>query len=85
MDDVNIVRPLAGCSRHASDPLAGDKLGRVGSTAVVYCEANFGKIDGKTANGLVRHSETYDILSVIDSEKAGLDSGLVLGHDVARD
>ena len=24
------------------------------ATAVVYCEANFGAIDGKTANGLVR-------------------------------
>ncbi len=49
-----------------------------GATAIVYCEANFGAIDGKTANGLVRHSERYEILSVIDSEKAGLDSGVVL-------
>ena len=47
-------------------------------TAVVYCEANFGAMDGKTANGLVRHSEKYKILSVIDSTKAGLDSGTVL-------
>ena len=47
-------------------------------TAVVYCEANFGAIDGKTANGLVRHSERYKVLAVIDSEKAGLDSGTVL-------
>lgn len=47
-------------------------------TAVVYCEANFGKLDGKTANGLTRHSEKYKILSVIDSEKAGLDAGMVL-------
>ncbi len=51
----------------------------VRSTAVVYCEANFGAIDGKTANGLVRHSEKYEILSVIDSEKSGLDAGVVLG------
>lgn len=49
------------------------------ATAVVYCEANFGAVDGKTANGLVRHSEKYRILSVIDSEKAGLDAGEVLG------
>ena len=48
-------------------------------TAVVYCEANFGAIDGKTANGLVRHSELYEIVSVIDSEKAGLDAGVALG------
>jgi hypothetical protein len=38
------------------------------STAVVYCEANFGEIDGKTANGLIRRSEKYKILSVIDSK-----------------
>ena len=47
-------------------------------TAVVYCEANFGAMDGKTANGLVRHSEKYKILSVIDSTKAGQDSGTLL-------
>jgi uncharacterized NAD-dependent epimerase/dehydratase family protein len=50
-------------------------------TAVIYCEANFGGIDGKTANGLVRQSERYEILSVIDSEKAGLDAGAVLGEE----
>jgi len=47
-------------------------------TAVIYCEANFSKIDGKTANGLVRHSEKYKIISVIDSKMAGLDAGAVL-------
>ena len=30
-----------------------------GSTAIVYCEGQFGEQDGKTANGLVRHSEKY--------------------------
>ncbi len=59
-------------------------------TAVVYCEANFGGLDGKTANGLVRHSEMYEIVSVIDSEKAGLDAGMFLdaepnGIPVCRD
>ena len=49
-------------------------------TAIIYCEANFGAIDGKTANGLVRHSEKYVILSVIDSEKAGLDTGMLLDN-----
>lgn len=48
------------------------------STAIVYCEKNFAALDGKTANGLVRSSENYKILSVIDSEKAGLDAGNVL-------
>lgn len=47
-------------------------------TAIVYCEGNFAEIDGKTANGLVRHSEKYQILSIIDSTKAGMDAGLVL-------
>ncbi len=47
-------------------------------TAIVYCEGNFSKIDGKTANGLVRHSETYRILSVIDSSCSGKDSGQML-------
>jgi uncharacterized NAD-dependent epimerase/dehydratase family protein len=50
----------------------------VGSTAVVYCEGQFGEQDGKTANGLVRHSEKYDVVSVIDSRYAGADAGLVL-------
>jgi len=48
------------------------------ATAVVYCEGNFAKPDGKTANGLVRHSERYEIVSVIDSAQSGLDAGEVL-------
>ena len=47
-------------------------------TAIIYCEGNFGAIDGKTANGLVRNSDKYEILSVIDSQLAGQDTGLVL-------
>jgi uncharacterized NAD-dependent epimerase/dehydratase family protein len=47
-------------------------------TAVVYAEALFGTPDGKTANGLVRHSEKYEILAVIDSTKVGLDAGAYL-------
>jgi len=49
-----------------------------GRSAVVYCEGQFGEQDGKTANGLVRHSEKYDILSVIDSRQAGADTGTFL-------
>ena len=44
-------------------------------TAVVYCDNQFGKIDGKVANGLVRHSEKYEIVGIIDSSKVGLDAG----------
>ena len=50
----------------------------LGTTAVVYCEGQFGEQDGKTANGLVRHSEKYTILSVIDSRQAGADAGAFL-------
>ncbi len=50
-------------------------------TAIVYCEANFGGIDGKTANGLVRQSEKYEILSIIDSEQAGQDAGEILDDE----
>lgn len=50
------------------------------ATAIVYCEANFGDIDGKTANGLIRRSEKYKIISVIDSEQAGFDTGMVLDN-----
>jgi len=50
----------------------------LGTTAIVYCEGQFGEQDGKTANGLVRHSEKYEILSVIDSTHAGVDAGELL-------
>jgi uncharacterized NAD-dependent epimerase/dehydratase family protein len=43
--------------------------------AIVYSESHFGKLDGKVANGLVRHSEKYDIVGVIDSTRVGLDAG----------
>jgi uncharacterized NAD-dependent epimerase/dehydratase family protein len=63
----------AGSSRHLPS------IQHTRPTAVVYCEANFGEADGKTANGLVRHSERYRILSVIDSRQAGGDTGEILG------
>ncbi|WP_416391904.1 DUF1611 domain-containing protein [Alloalcanivorax xenomutans] len=60
------------------------------ATAIVYCEGQFGDIDGKTANGLIRHSEKYAVLSVIDSRQAGQDTGTILdgsanGIPVCRD
>lgn len=44
-------------------------------TAVIFCENQFGLIDGKTAAGLVRHSYLYNIVGVIDSSLAGKDAG----------
>lgn len=65
---------------HFSAPFTGEAVGvdpvlPIGSTAVVYCEGQFTEQDGKTANGLVRFSERYDILSVIDSRYGGEDAG----------
>ncbi len=47
--------------------------------ALVYCQDQFGLVDGKTAAALVRHSERYTIVGVIDSSLAGQDAGEVLG------
>ena len=46
--------------------------------AVVYCEGAFGTANGKTAHGLVRRSDRYRILSVVDSRHGDADSGLLL-------
>lgn len=78
-----IRRPVRGAQ---APPLARDAVTQPASvtqtglprTAIVYCEGNFARIDGKTANGLVRHSQAYRILSVIDSAHGGSDSGQVL-------
>ncbi len=47
----------------------------MGANALVYSENEFGKIDGKVANGLARYSGKYNILGIIDSTKAGRDAG----------
>ncbi len=46
--------------------------------AVVYCEGSFDSTYGKTAHGLVRFTERYNPLFVIDSHLAGQDAGMVL-------
>lgn len=68
---------MSGSPHDASLP-ASETVRPARPTAVVYCEANFGRLDGKTANGLVRSSERYEIISVIDSTRSGLDAGVVL-------
>ena len=68
-------------SERPTNPVPRRSQQTMANTAIVYCEGNFGAVDGKTANGLVRHSEKYEILSVIDSQKAGLDAGMVLGDE----
>jgi uncharacterized NAD-dependent epimerase/dehydratase family protein len=49
--------------------------------ALVLCEGAFGTGDGKTANGLVRHTERYRIAGVLDSRLAGRDAGEVLSGE----
>ncbi len=49
--------------------------------ALILSEGVFGTGDGKTANGLVRHTRRYQIAGVLDSRLAGRDAGEVLGGD----
>lgn len=51
------------------------KIHSADNNALVYCENEFGCVDGKVANGLIRHSESYTIVGVIDSTNSGKDSG----------
>jgi uncharacterized NAD-dependent epimerase/dehydratase family protein len=46
--------------------------------ALVYCEKAFATTQGKTAHGLVRRTERYKVVSVIDSQHSGKDAGMVL-------
>lgn len=47
-------------------------------SGIVYCDDQFGQVDGKTAAGLLRRSETYLIVGVIDRTLGGRDSGYIL-------
>jgi uncharacterized NAD-dependent epimerase/dehydratase family protein len=50
--------------------------------AIIYCEGAFNTTNGKTAHGLVRFTNRYRVLSVVDSRYAGQDAGQVLdGRD----
>jgi len=46
--------------------------------AIVYCEGAFNTTNGKTAHGLVRFTERYSVIAVIDSRYTGKDAGEVL-------
>ena len=46
--------------------------------AIVHCDGHFAGLDGKTAHGLVRHCDAFEIRAVMDSHCAGLDAGMVL-------
>lgn len=50
----------------------------VDGTAIVLCNGYLGTINGKTAHGLVRGTDRYRILAVVDPPTAGKDAGEVL-------
>lgn len=77
-DSVASSELLRGLLMHPSTPISVVPTLPRGSRAIVYCDGLFGEQDGKTANGLVRHSEKYEILSVIDRSQAGVDAGELL-------
>jgi uncharacterized NAD-dependent epimerase/dehydratase family protein len=52
--------------------------------AIVYCEGAFNTPNGKTAHGLVRYTQRYRVLSVVDSRYADRDAGDVLDGKASR-
>lgn len=49
--------------------------------AIVLAEGEFGQPGGKTANGVVMHSELFDVQAVVDSDRAGRTAADVLDYD----
>lgn len=50
----------------------------IDGNALVYCQGAFNTPSGKTAHGLVRFTERYKVLGVIDNTYTGKDAGQVL-------
>lgn len=46
--------------------------------AVVYCEREYLTANGKTAHGLVRHTDRYTVVGVVDSTAPSGDAGKIL-------
>jgi uncharacterized NAD-dependent epimerase/dehydratase family protein len=46
--------------------------------AIVWCDGAFNTPEGKTAHGLVRFTQRYQTISIIDTAHAGQDAGMVL-------
>jgi uncharacterized NAD-dependent epimerase/dehydratase family protein len=49
------------------------------NAAVVLANKAFGTLEGKTANCLVMYGRKYEVVAVIDEDRAGKDAGEVLG------
>ncbi len=50
----------------------------IDGNALVYCDGAYNTPNGKTAHGLVRFTERYNIVGVIDKNYAGQDAGIIL-------
>ena len=48
--------------------------------AIVYCDGALNTQNGKKAHGLVRFTERYNVIAIIDSKYAGQDALMVLDH-----
>ncbi|WP_420321386.1 DUF1611 domain-containing protein [Flagellimonas sp.] len=46
--------------------------------ALIYCEGAFNTPNGKTAHGLVRFTERYEVVGIVDSKFEGQDAGEIL-------
>ncbi|MFB6234254.1 MAG: DUF1611 domain-containing protein [Halopenitus sp.] len=53
--------------------------------AIVLAEGEFGETGGKTANGVVLHSEVFDAHAIVDTESAGRKPADVLDNPEAPD
>ncbi|MGD9200827.1 MAG: DUF1611 domain-containing protein [Chitinispirillia bacterium] len=52
----------------------------IDGNAIIYCEGALNSLNGKTAHGLLRYTTRYNIISVIDSQCAGRDSGEIIDN-----
>ncbi len=52
----------------------------IDGTAIVYCQGMFNTPEGKTSHGLVRFTERYNVVGIIDERYAGKDADEVLDN-----
>lgn len=54
----------------------------IDGNAFVYADGAYNTTNGKTAHGLVRFTERYNVVGVIDHNYAGKDAGMVLDNKI---
>jgi uncharacterized NAD-dependent epimerase/dehydratase family protein len=58
--------------------LSIEMTSKISGDAIVYCDGAFNTPEGKTAHGLVRFTDRYNVLAIIDKKHAGKDAREVL-------